>query len=237
MYAIFQLLLISFGCLTVFAQVNERTYTLKVTKDVTLERGSQNFNNLPYLLVGTHPGYPLKRSLMKFQDVPSECALPLQATLHIFFVYAHKASFMTAAQFPSFPRYIAAHTVLKSWSESQATSTKRNSFSNWNQQWLNLGTDAGKVSLSSTKVQPTPGQTWYTLDVTQQAQDWKFGSNHGLLLRDTHEVLEGRDFRFASNAYADASKHAYITLKCAIKQQSSGGRGGGAPIGEGVNPL
>ena len=90
-----KLFLISLACLTSSAQVMEKIYTLGVTNDVTLERGSQNFNYLSYLIVGTHPDYPLKRSLMKFQDIPSDCSLPLQATLNIFFVYAHKASFKT----------------------------------------------------------------------------------------------------------------------------------------------
>ena len=123
MHAILQLFIISLAFLNIFAQVNEKTYTLKVTQDVTLERGSRNFNYLPYLIVGTHPGFPMKRSLMKFQDIPSECTLLLEATLHIYFVYAHKASYMTDAQVPSVTRYITAHTVRKYWSESQATST------------------------------------------------------------------------------------------------------------------
>lgn len=98
MYIILQLFLVSLACLTISGQTTEKTYTLKVTEDVTLERGSTNFNYLPYLIVGTHPGYPLKRSLMKFQNIPtyaSDCNLPLEATLHIYFVYAHKASFMS----------------------------------------------------------------------------------------------------------------------------------------------
>ncbi|CAB4030682.1 Hypothetical predicted protein [Paramuricea clavata] len=145
---------------------------------------------------------------------------------------------MSESQVPAVTRYITAHTVLKSWIESQATSTKRNNFANWDSQWLNLGTDANSVALYSTKVTPTPGGIWYTLDVTQQAQDWKYGSNYGLLLRDTHEQVQGRDFRFASNAYSDSSKHAYITLRCSVQQQSAGGGGGIiSPNGGGIHPI
>ena len=152
-----KLFLISLACHTSSAQVTEKIYTLGVTNDVTLERGSQNFNYLSYLIVGTHPDYPLKRSLMKFQDIPSDCSLPLQATLNIFFVYAHKASFKTDSEVPSFTRYITAHTVLKSWVESEATSTKRSNWANWDEPWLNLGTDADSVALYTTAVTPTPG--------------------------------------------------------------------------------
>ena len=157
MYKVLQLFLISLTCLTISAQVTQRTYRLQVTKDVTLESGLTNFNYLEYLIVGTHPGFPLKRSLMKFQSIPSECTLPLQAALNIFFVYAHKASYMSDSQVPSFTRYITAHTVLKSWVESEATSTKRSNSANWDSPWLNLGTDAESVVLSTTAVTPTPG--------------------------------------------------------------------------------
>ncbi|XP_028407893.1 uncharacterized protein LOC114530526 [Dendronephthya gigantea] len=221
-----------------FSTILAQNYILKVVEDVTLERGSTNFNYLPYLIVGTHPGYPLKRSLMRFQNIPAECILPLEATLHIYFVYAHKAS--SVPSLPDVTRHIVAHTVLKSWSESKATSTERGVGSGlkWERQWLDLGKDAANDAIYSTTVTATPGGKWYTLDVTPQAQKWKSGgSNYGLLLRDTHEVIEGRDFRFASNAYSDQSKHAYITLKCQIQQQSIGGGPKISPIGGGENPV
>ena len=157
MHTIVQLFLISLACLTISAHIKKKSYTLKVTEDVCLERGSRNYNYLPYLLIGTHPRYPLKRSLLKFQNIPSECTFPSKATLHIFFVYAHKASFMSVAQVPAVKRYIVAYTVLKSWTESQATSTKRNKWARWDKQWLNLGTDAESLATSSTTVTPSPG--------------------------------------------------------------------------------
>ncbi len=157
MHTILQLFLISLACLATSAQLIQKSYTLHVTEDVTLERGYQNFNYLTYLIVGTHPGFPLKRSLMKFQNIPSECRLPLQATLHIYFVYAHKASYMTEQQVPSVTRYIVAHTVLKSWNEQQATSTKRQNGVYWDKPWLNLGTDAVSYALSSTTIPSLPG--------------------------------------------------------------------------------
>lgn len=43
---------------------------LEVVQDVTLESSSTNYNSLEYLLIGEHPGYPLKRSLIQFEDLP-----------------------------------------------------------------------------------------------------------------------------------------------------------------------
>ena len=50
-----------------------KVHKLSVTQDVTLERGSQNFNSLEYLIVSKHPEYPNKRSLVQFEDLPSSC--------------------------------------------------------------------------------------------------------------------------------------------------------------------
>lgn len=153
------LILLGASCLYISAQVTQETYFLRVTADVTLERGSRNFNYLPYLIVGKHPGYPLKRSLMKFDNIPRDCILPLQATLHIYFVYAHKPSFMTSVQVPAVTRHVVAHTVLKSWVESQATSTKRRNGAYWTTPWLNLnGDDASPTALYSRTVPPFPGK-------------------------------------------------------------------------------
>ena len=149
-------LFITFVCVTTSAS-NQKTFKLRVTEDVWIENSYNNYNYYPWLLLGTHPGYPLKRSLMKFQDIPRECKYPFEAALHLYFVYAHKPSFMSEAQVPAIKRYVVAHTVLKSWKESQATKTKRYNGAYWSQPWLKLGTDAKSVSSPSTPVQPFPG--------------------------------------------------------------------------------
>lgn len=41
---------------------------LEVTQDVSLERASINYNSLGYLLIAEHTGFPLKRSLLQFED-------------------------------------------------------------------------------------------------------------------------------------------------------------------------
>ena len=156
MSGIVHLLIISLAFWAISAQ-RYVSYNLGVTEDVTLERGNRNFNYLPYLLVGIHTGYPMKRSIMKFQNIPAKCIVPLKATLHLYFVYAHKPSWIRRV--PYVTRNIVAHTVLKSWSETQVTSSRRNNLLNWDAQWLNLGTDADPVTLSSTLVSPSQGLT------------------------------------------------------------------------------
>lgn len=57
-------------------------YQLPVQQDVTLERGSKNFDGLEHLLTGLHKGYPIKRSLVQFQDLPSNigCEVSMRST-------------------------------------------------------------------------------------------------------------------------------------------------------------
>ena len=83
-------------------------YRLRVTKDVTLERGSTNFNYLEYLIVSRFPQYPNKRSLVQFEELPSTCALSQieSAKMYLYYVYAHKASWHSVHRTPFIPRYM-----------------------------------------------------------------------------------------------------------------------------------
>ena len=71
-----------------------KVHKLSVTQDVTLERGSQNFNSLEYLIVSKHPEYPNKRSLVQFEDLPS--SILAQSKFHVYqncpFIFALFAS-------------------------------------------------------------------------------------------------------------------------------------------------
>ena len=42
---------------------NGTVYRLQIVKDVTLERGTTNFNYLQYLIVGLHPGLFSKKAM------------------------------------------------------------------------------------------------------------------------------------------------------------------------------
>ena len=196
-----------------------RSTRLRLIQDVTITDDNRNNNHIPYLIVGLHPTFPNKRSLLQFTSPPSSCQIN-SAKLYIRFVYAHKGSAFSWRQAPLFPRTIVAHSVLKSWSESQATAFKRISNANWSQRFLGLGTDAVKEPTSSGVVVYPPfqkGQIWYAIDVTSAVRDWKNGQpNNGLLIRALHEDRPGRDFRFAR-------KDAYVQVVCSGRSSNQGG--------------
>jgi hypothetical protein len=193
-------------------------HRLSVTQDVTLERGSRNFNYLRYLIVGTHPNYPLKRSLLQFENVPYSCRNIRWAKLYIYYAYSHKASFLSEAQVPFVSRPLQVHQVKKQWSESQATSTYRLSNQPWSQPWLALdGTDADPEGLPSEPVtiSPSSHSGFIALDITKAVRNWKNGApNYGLVLLATNEATLGRDTRFVSNADGNSARHAYIDVLC-----------------------
>ena len=191
-------------------------YKLKVVEDVTLEKGTANFNYLEYLITSFHAGYPKKRSLLRFEDVPSGCKSVNHAMMYIYYVYSHKASFYSVDQAPFITRTIRAHRVLKSWKETQATSTKRNSYSKWHTPWLGLNNiDATRNPVGQTTIYASRPSGFVEIEVTSAVKAWKSGSpNHGVVIWATNEYREGRDTRFASNADSNSSRHAYIILNC-----------------------
>ena len=100
-------------------------YRLKVVADVWLEQPTVNYNSYPWLIVGTHPEYPKKRSLLQFEDIPSNCTTVNHAMMYIYYAWSGKASWMSITEVPFITRTIQAHRVLESWVETEATTTKR----------------------------------------------------------------------------------------------------------------
>lgn len=240
MTSLVTLLFVAVASATLVSAGTQFYTTLQVGQDVTLERGSTNFNYLKYLIVGKHPNYPLKRSLLQFQQLDvTNCDTVVSAYLQLYFVYAHKASFMSTTQVPFISRTVVAHRVYKTWAESQATSTKRFTNVYWSSPWLGLGSDAAYHPTSSAGVTigPSSPAGWYQIDVTSAVRHWKSGQpNHGLLIRATNEYTEGRDFRFSSNNDLDnPGRRARILVLCESNSGgSTGGGGGGAGGGIGV---
>ena len=207
--------LLSFG--ENFGQIYGNTvYRLRVVEDVTLERGSTNFNYLEYLITSFHPGFPKKHSLLRFENVPSGCRSINYARMYLYYVYSHKASYLSDAQVPFITRTIRAHRVLKPWKESEATSTKRDSYNYWQTQWLGLNNiDATSSYTGQVTITPNTPSGFVHIDVTSAAKAWKSGSsNYGVVIWATNEDQPGRDTRFASNAHRISSQHAYILLSC-----------------------
>ena len=193
---------------------------LSVTQDVTLERGSQNFNSLKYLIVSKHPGYPNKRSLVQFENLPSSCPSSnvISAKMYLYYEYSHKASFSSIKSVPFILRHLRLYLVKKPWLESQTTSTMRKRGIPWSSPWLALdGTDAEATSqqgLGAVTIFPHRPKGFVEFDVTNAVKAWSRGvPNNGLVIRATNEFIPGRDTRFASNANT-ASKHAFVLVRC-----------------------
>ncbi len=192
-------------------------FKLDVVQDVTLERSSTNFNYLEYLIVSKHPDYPNKRSLVQFENLPSDVSSSKikSAQMYLYYVYAHKASFRSITSVPFIPRYMQVHLVKKSWNETQTTSGRRDSSHLWSTAYLGLdGTDAEEVPEPGTvTIFPHRPKGFVEFNVTNAVKRWREGlPNHGLVIRATNELDEGRDIRFASNAMYDSTQHAYILV-------------------------
>jgi len=203
-----------------FAQTNvgagSTVYKLNVVEDVWLEGSYSNYNNYQWLIVGKHPGYAKKRSLLRFQDIPSGCKTVNHAMMYLYYIYSHKASWQTVDQAPFITRTVQAHRVPRSWKETQATSTKRLSGYKWFAQYLGLDdTDANDCPTGQATIYAYRPSGFVEFEVTSAVKDWKAGKpNYGLLIWATNEDQNGRDTRFYSKSYRDSSKHPYIILNC-----------------------
>ena len=194
-------------------------YRLDVVKDVSLERSTTNFNYLQWLIVAKHHGFPNKRSLIQFENLPRRCSAAQirSAKMYLYYVYAHKASWHSIKTTPFIPRYLEVRLVKKYWREAQATSLYRYRGSRWSSQWLSLdGRDAeASPQRGMVTIFPVRPRGFVEFDITDAVKSWRSGTpNYGLLIRATNELARGRDIRFASNRYSDKSKHAFVKVLC-----------------------
>ena len=197
----------------------DKVYKLNLTQDVTLDRGSQNFNSLEYLIVSKIPMYPNKRSLVQFEDLPSSCPSKnvTSAKMYLYYLKSGKPSYMSPESIPFIPRYLQVHLVKKTWNESQTTSTMRLRGIPWSSPWLALDdTDAEVTPQQGTvTIFPYRPSGFVEFDVTDAVTNWSSGvPNNGLVIRATNELVLGRSNLFASNGNSDASKHAYVLVHC-----------------------
>ena len=195
-------------------------YRLNVVKDVWLERSTTNFNYLQWLIVSRLPGFPNKRSLIQFENLPRRCSTAQirSATMYLYYVYAHKASWHSIKTTPFIPRYLEVRLVKKFWREAQATSMYRYRGSRWSSPWLSLdGRDAeASPQRGMVTIFPNRPRGFVEFDITDAVKSWRSGTpNYGLLVRATNELARGRSIRFASNRYSDKSKHAFVQVLCA----------------------
>ena len=204
--------------LTISNNGDGNIYKLKVVQDVTLEKSNVNYNYLQYLLVARHPQYPLKRSLIQFENLPASCPLNKirWAKMYLYFAYAHKASWQSVSQAPYLTHTIHIHQVKQSWVETQATSILRKNGKTWFKEYLDLGKDAEyKPVCPATTIYTSRPRGFVEFDITGAIRSWKQGFyNYGLLLKVVNEQSNGRDLRFFSKESADSSKHAFVNVMC-----------------------
>ena len=167
-----------------------------------------------------HHGFPNKRSLIQFENLPRRCSAAQirSAKMYLYYVYAHKASWHSIKTSPFIPRYLEVRLVKKYWREAQATSLYRYRGSRWSSQWLSLdGRDAeASPQRGMVTIFPVRPRGFVEFDITDAVKSWRSGTpNYGLLIRATNELASGRDIRFASNRYSDKSKHAFVKVLCA----------------------
>ena len=187
---------------------------LSITEDVFVY-DSTNQNHYNFLIVGLHPRYPLKRTLLKFEDIPKTCQKIQTATMYVHYWYAHKASFMSEAQVPWIPRPIEARQVLKSWRETQVTRDVRFSNAPWSQSYLGLHNADTRSSIDDIQtVSRSTTRGYIPWSITATAKNWQAGQpNNGILLSASNEDVLGREIRFYSREWAK-NVAPYLEVLC-----------------------
>ena len=188
--------------------------SLQAIKDVWLE-GYNSKSNYDFLIIGKHPGFLKKRSLLQFQDIPSDCTNVISAKMYLWYWYSHKASWLSSKQVPFLNHTFKVHQIKKEWSETQATSTHRKAWIQWSEPYLALdGTDADANATDSVFFpNPPPMYKWIEFDITETARNWKAGQpNYGVVIWSTRESDNGRDVRFYSRERS--TNKPYLELEC-----------------------
>ena len=195
-------------------------YILHPTQDVWLEGGSNKDNLINQLIVGNLKHYPLKRSLIQFEDLPSACPVDkiIWARMQLYFVAAHRASFRSVAEQPWLDYTINVHQVKKSWREDQATAYQRYSGrgGHWAAPYLKMGTDAeAQPHCNPTTIYSREPRGYKGFDVTGVVRSWAEGqSNYGLLIKVVRENVFARGLRFYDRHHADKRVRPYLQLLC-----------------------
>ena len=188
---------------------------LEVTEDVFVYN-SGNQNHFDFLIAGNHPGYPLKRTLLKFENIPSaQCGSIQKAEMYVYYWYAHKASFQSEQQVPFIPRPLQARQILKSWSETQATRDNRLRNTPWSTQYLGLdNTDVSSRVEDTQTISRSTSSGYITWNVTNVARNWLRGdTNNGVFLFASNDNQFGREIRFYSRENR-INRKPYMTVYC-----------------------
>ena len=195
---------------------------MNATDDVFVYNGhNQNFYD--FLIVGNHPGYSLKHSLVKFKDIPNACKSIQWAKMYLYFWYSHKASFVSDEDVPYIPRPLQVNQIIKYWNENTATRDNSQPGVNWNTSYLGLdGSDAIASALDVVTVYTGRPAGHMEFDITQAAKNWLSGQpNYGVVISATNEQIQGREARFYSHERGnDWRVHPIMSVLCHYKHDS-----------------
>ena len=183
----------------------------QANQDTWLESGATHGSD-PLLIVGKHGGFPKKRSLVQFDlgDIP-DGATVMSATFELYYVYAHKASFIPE---DCIDRVIRVHQMLKPWTEAVASQVAAAPGVDWDT-WL-VGIDDVEAAIVPEDEQLWPWQDtgWKSFDITQLAQAWATdpASNFGVLLMTPSEDTDGCDMRIRSRNAPEVDQHPVLEI-------------------------
>ena len=206
-------IIFSYSCST--GDTGDTLCRLSATEDVFVY-DSSNQNNFNFLIVGLHPGFPLKRTLLKFEDIPSTCQVLHRATMYVHYWYAHKASYLSESEVPWIPRPIQARQVLRSWRDTQATRDVRLVNTPWSRPYLNLNDADARMNVDDTQTISRSNTAGYiSWNITTSARNWLAGQpNNGILLSAANDDVFGREIRFYSRERSTANLVPYLEIHC-----------------------
>src|SRR3989344_4730292 len=185
--------------------VQATTVEFEAVKDVWLE-GTSNHGGNDFFIIGRQLGFPKKRSLIEFNlnTLPVDAVI-LDATLRL----NHNFCSSTGTG-PAVDVYV--HKVLKDWNEYEATQYKRTNTGDWDNQYLNLGTDAKFNPEIIVNIGDTNGFKFFNL--SSLVQEWiSNGDNKGVLIWTPDENAGFCDRRFDSREYSDPARLPKLIIK------------------------
>lgn len=196
-----------------------KVFKLKVEQDVFVESPTVNHNKDKWLVVAKHPGFPTKRTLLKFEDLSNKCPVHhiKWAKMYLYFDGAHRNKKFRKTHAPSITRYLALHVMKKAWNEAQATTKYRVTGTPWSFMGIGIdSTDAEPCAQCGTvAILPGRPEGFVEFDITGAIQSWAQGvPNYGVILRAINELEAGQDLRFFSKEEKDKKKHAFVHVFC-----------------------
>uniref|UniRef100_A0A7M5UZ83 Uncharacterized protein n=2 Tax=Clytia hemisphaerica TaxID=252671 RepID=A0A7M5UZ83_9CNID len=195
-------------------------YILEARKDVWLEGHSNKDRQwINQLIVGNLRHFPLKRTLIQFEDLPKDCPADkiIWARMQLHFVAAHRWSIQPVSTQPWLDYTIHIHRVKKYWAENQATAYRASNGNNWAAPYLKLGVDAeAQPECNPTTIYSRERDYDFKgFDVTGAVKSWAEGAhNYGLLLKVVRENIYGRGLRFNDRHHPNTKLRPYLQVLC-----------------------